>query len=72
MLLFMSLVASGQLIYTLGLSSQSFYLCLMGRGVFGLGGESLNVAALAMIAMWFKGKELAFAMGRFRVPERGR
>ena len=63
MILFMSFVALGQVIYTFGLAQQSYYLSLLGRCTFGLGGESLNVSSLAMIALWFKGKELAFAMG---------
>jgi hypothetical protein len=33
------------------------------RFVFGLGGESLTVANSALLADWFKGKELAFAFG---------
>jgi hypothetical protein len=36
---------------------------LAGRFLFGLGGESLIVANLNMIAEWFKVKELAFASG---------
>lgn len=35
----------------------------VGRTVFGFGGESLSVAQSAMIASWFSGKELAFALG---------
>ena len=42
----------------------SFWMMVIGRFVFGLGAESLIVAASAAIAKWFKGKELslAFAM----------
>jgi MFS family permease len=36
---------------------------LIGRVVFGFGGESLAVANSAVLASWFKGKELAFAFG---------
>ncbi len=35
----------------------------IGRVVFGFGGESLAVANSAVLASWFKGKELAFAFG---------
>ncbi|CAD7932787.1 unnamed protein product [Amoebophrya sp. A120] len=63
LLLFMSLVFAGQVVYSLGLLQKSFATSLVGRVIFGLGGESLNVASLALVAMWFKGAELAFAMG---------
>ena len=66
MLLFLSFVTLGQIVYTIGLSQGSYSLALVGRACFGLGGESLNVASLALIALWFKGKELAFAMGRIQ------
>jgi MFS family permease len=38
-------------------------LMIAGRTVFGLGGESLIVAATTVLAKWFKGKELSFAFG---------
>lgn len=34
-----------------------------GRLVFGAGAETLNVAVIAAIARWFKGKQLGFALG---------
>src|SRR5580692_9314574 len=34
-----------------------------GRLIFGMGAESLNVAVIAALARWFKGKELSFAFG---------
>jgi MFS family permease len=37
-------------------------MCL-GRLIFGMGAESLNVAVTAALARWFKGKELSFAFG---------
>lgn len=36
---------------------------IAGRAMFGLGGESLVVAATTVIAQWFRGKELALAFG---------
>jgi len=36
---------------------------LIGRVIFGLGGESMSVAQSAIVSAWFKGKELAFAFG---------
>jgi MFS family permease len=42
---------------------KKYWLMLVGRVVFGLGGESMSVAQSAIVSMWFKGKELAFALG---------
>ena len=36
---------------------------MLGRFVFGLGGECMTVAQSAIVASWFQGKELAFAYG---------
>jgi len=60
---FSSLIATGQVIFALGLSIRSWPVMLVGRTVFGFGGESLGVANSAILASWFKGKELAFAFG---------
>src|SRR5580692_9958017 len=35
----------------------------LGRFIFGAGAETLNVAVIAAIARWFKGKQLSFALG---------
>lgn len=36
---------------------------VIGRAIFGLGGECMTVSQSAICAQWFKGKELAFAFG---------
>ena len=36
---------------------------MIGRFVFGLGGESMTVAQSAIVSSWFQGKELSFAFG---------
>jgi nitrate/nitrite transporter NarK len=36
---------------------------IISRGIFGLGGENLSITTSAFIGQWFKGKELAFALG---------
>lgn len=58
-----SLILGGQLLFAFGLSLKSIPVMLAGRTVFGLGGENLTVAQSALVAVWFKDKELAFAMG---------
>jgi len=35
----------------------------VGRVIFGLGGESMNVIQTVVVSRWFFGKELAFALG---------
>ncbi|KAI8622556.1 major facilitator superfamily domain-containing protein [Chytriomyces sp. MP71] len=57
------LVCLGQLLFTIGIIRHSYVLMHFGRVVFGLGGESLSVAQTRITTKWFKGKELAFALG---------
>jgi len=44
-------------------SSGDIFWMAAGRLIFGLGAESLIVGVTAALAVWFKGKELSFAMG---------
>jgi MFS family permease len=44
-------------------AGSTFPIMLAGRFVLGLGAEPLIVAITTALAKWFKGKELAFAMG---------
>ena len=41
---------------------RSYAIALLGRFIFGLGGESLTVATSTLEATWFMGKELSFAI----------
>jgi len=67
--IFASIVAVGQFFFAVSAhavrSSTGFgqFLALMGRFVFGLGGENLSVTESAFVATWFKGKELSLALG---------
>jgi MFS family permease len=63
MVVFASLILAGQTLFAFGTSLQSWPVMLLGRVLFGLGGENLTVAQSALLAQWFKGKELAFAFG---------
>eukprot|EP01036_Dinobryon_divergens_P026204 gene26204-34825_t len=63
LLLFASLITVGQSIFSFGISIKSWPVMFIGRLVFGFGGESLIVANSALLADWFKGRELAFAFG---------
>lgn len=59
-LLFSALVTLGAAIVAV---ANSTWMLFVGRFVFGAGSESLVVAQSAIIARWFKGKELALAFG---------
>ena len=63
LLFFSILVCIGQTMFTIGLSIKSFPLMLLGRFIFGLGGESVSIVQCAITTRWFRGKELAFALG---------
>jgi len=58
-----ALLIIGQGIVTYGVSAKNFPLMVIGRAIFGLGGETLTVAQSAITAKYFIGKEIAFAMG---------
>ena len=62
-MLFSLILTLGQAIFTMGGYYRSYPLMLVGRVVFGLGGESLSVSQSAIVSKWFKGKELAMALG---------
>jgi MFS family permease len=58
-------VFAGSLIFTLGVWRYSLRTMLLGRFLFGLGGESFAVIQNKLLSSEFKGKELSFAMGLF-------
>ena len=59
-LIFSSFVLLGTVVVAL---SHNIWLLFFGRFIFGAGSESLVVAQSAILARWFKGKELAMAFG---------
>jgi MFS family permease len=44
-----------------GMKTESVYSLMFGRLVYGLGGESVYIALGAVLAAWFRGKEISFA-----------
>ena len=62
-IVFTTVLTLGQAIFTLGGYRKSLGIMIAGRVVFGLGGESLSAAQSAIVSKWFKGKELAMALG---------
>jgi len=61
--LFAIFVVIGQSIATFGIYKLDMTIILVGRIIFAIGGDSIIVAKSAMIAKWFMGKELSFALG---------
>lgn len=61
--MFGGLITLGQVIFSIGVAAKSWSLLYLGRLVLGFGGESFTVANSALLADWFKGRELAFAFG---------
>ncbi|GAQ86326.1 major facilitator superfamily protein [Klebsormidium nitens] len=63
LILFVSTIVLGQGIFAAGVALRRYDIALVGRTVFGMGGESLTVVQTTIQAVWFQGKEMAFAMG---------
>jgi len=62
LIIFTIALLAGQLLCAYGIAKGSYELTLAGRLLFGLGGETQGVAVSALLAVWFKDKEMAFAM----------
>lgn len=63
LILFCAILTLGQFIFMLGGFQLNYNELILGRTIFGMGGESMGVAQSSIISVWFKGKELAFALG---------
>lgn len=64
-LVFSSLVMIGQCIFAFGVSKGNPLLTLIGRFIFGLGGESLNTTQSTMIMQWFTTNQISLVLGIF-------
>lgn len=62
MILLTGLVLAGALLFNLGLGLNAYWLMIIARTIFGIGGESLYVAQDAFTSHWFEGRDLAFAL----------
>ncbi|TPX65495.1 hypothetical protein SpCBS45565_g05131 [Spizellomyces sp. 'palustris'] len=62
LMIFAGLVCTGQALFAFGVSSRTFEVMVLGRVIFGAGGESLEVATSRITTDWFKGRGLGFAM----------
>ncbi|KAL4647636.1 major facilitator superfamily domain-containing protein 1 isoform X1 [Arapaima gigas] len=62
-IIFSLFVCIGQVIFAAGALADAFWLMVLGRFVFGIGGESLAVAQNTYAVSWFKGKGLNLVFG---------
>lgn len=60
---FAILCAAGQILFAIGVSYKSWKIMLLGRTIYGFGGESICVAYSTLLSEWFAGKELALSFG---------
>jgi len=65
LILFDLLVVTGSCIFAIGCNKDNvnFTTMLIGRFIFGLGSETQFVCKTAIIAHWFRGREMGFAFG---------
>lgn len=49
--------------FAYGAANVSYWQMLLGRFIFGVGGDSFFVGKASIVSSWFKGGELAFAFG---------
>eukprot|EP00560_Eucampia_antarctica_P007462 CAMPEP_0197826808 /NCGR_PEP_ID=MMETSP1437-20131217/3707_1 /TAXON_ID=49252 ORGANISM="Eucampia antarctica, Strain CCMP1452" /NCGR_SAMPLE_ID=MMETSP1437 /ASSEMBLY_ACC=CAM_ASM_001096 /LENGTH=556 /DNA_ID=CAMNT_0043427397 /DNA_START=255 /DNA_END=1925 /DNA_ORIENTATION=+ len=63
MVVFAFILFVGQVIFASGTCVRHWSIMLLGRVVYGLGGESISVASSTLASQWFEGKELAFSFG---------
>ena len=61
--IFSTIICIGQIVFAIGISLKNFGTMILGRILFGLGGESLEVAQASITTDWFQGRGLAFALG---------
>nr|CCA25002.1 Major Facilitator Superfamily (MFS) putative [Albugo laibachii Nc14] len=61
--LFLLWTCIGQVIFSLGMQFKKFWMAILGRILFGIGEGSVVVGTRVLIASWFRGEELTFAMG---------
>lgn len=61
--IYMFITLLGQIIFASGVMTDVLWMMMLGRFIFGIGGESLAVAQNNYAVLWFKGKELNMVFG---------
>ena len=60
-IVFLIFICLGQMVFVFGVNFSNLYLIVLGRFLFGIGGESLNISLTTIFIKWFQGNELSFA-----------
>ena len=63
LVIFCTILTLGQFVFCLGGQLQSYKIMVIGRAIFGLGGENMGVGQSVIVSQWFKGGELNVAFG---------
>ncbi|KYQ99837.1 major facilitator superfamily domain-containing protein 1 [Tieghemostelium lacteum] len=64
LLIFAGLVTIGEIIFAISANARSFWLAILGRIIYGVGGETLYIISFSYVSVWFFGRNdfaLAFA-----------
>ena len=62
-IIFASFILAGQLLFAGGAYANAYILCIVGRFVFGIGGENVAVTQNTYASSWFEKSELNFIFG---------
>ncbi|XP_069354272.1 lysosomal dipeptide transporter MFSD1-like [Maniola hyperantus] len=62
-IIYMTIVFIGAVVFAFGVYINAYWLMILGRFIFGIGGESLQVAVNNYVVVWFSGKELNMVFG---------
>ena len=57
-IVFAGCLLAGQAVFAFGTAISSLPVMLIGRVIYGFGGESVTVATSTLLAIWFQDKEL--------------
>ena len=60
-IIFVFIIIFGQLLVCIGYSLKVFVLMIIGRMIFGIGGESVNICINTILTKWFQNSNLSFA-----------
>lgn len=62
-IIYMTIVFIGAVVFAFGVYINAYWCMILGRFIFGIGGESLQVAVNNYVVLWFNGKELNMVFG---------
>ena len=62
-LIFGTIISIGQLFFAIGVEQKSIIIMLIGRVIFGLGGECLGLSMTGFIVKWFSKNEIGLPLG---------